>query len=1114
MSPAKFRAFTDILFSESGIENVSEMISAKAAQLGKTDAYKGLSENALNDIAYSEVTAEMMETALTDTDVLSRISSRLQQTDKSLWGKIKDFLKGLVERLKAAYQGMNPDSSIARLARQSIQSSENALNAFADAASDAIVNYNLQDGESVVAGTVVDRDGESVDYLNSNRVTDKKTLDFLDGQETVTTYKTMQLVDGKLYPPMAAVVAGSYEDHSVLGQWEAATEHPELIKLDKSGKPKFTLNKGKGKGSLAAAYNPYMHSSNLVLNDQFSGAYDRPNLVTVECKVPVSELTSGYKAQYAKDSVGWHAWHTGTVAGALRQKTGIERQVLLSRWIMPVRILSDAEVAGMYAELLNGTGIAVPDNVVPPKLLTELKKAGVEITESGRLDGQKNNAQEGVRYSKRYLEASENQELAALTGKVASGNFSGNDRVYLSNVSASNAKRIQELTGIDVTGFRVAIEARQIEHILNGHGANGDTDHSMADIKNVAKMEYTLNNPDSIILAGTTRAYVTYRDGKNRPAKTVLYEKSIGEKSYYVVQAVADTKSKTLYIVSAFIGEQGYKKGALQFTDAQSPGATSKNAAVDTLAPKVAQPDADVKQNIRNSSRMDSTGRELSKGQVEYFANSEVRDEDGNLIPVYHSTYDEFYTFDRSKLGGWTLKNASDAGIAATSLIGHWFSDHDLTDAMGGHAIQAYLNIENPYTVDLDTLAAEISSYAEDPGQMQEDFEYGDYEQVRQAADSFTEWLREEGYDGLIVADTEFGGTSYVVLDSAQAKLTTNKAPTASQDTRFSSRQSQEVKQALEDYRYQRDVEFKAMKAVYDAERSQIEQAHRREMKALEDSYKGEAAKASEKFVQLMREYEEQGLSREKLEQELSEQADKLAKANGNAAYWKRQFNELMADYDASGRSIDRLENKIKKQQQDAKAKVENAKKVEERLKLERVISDINRRLLSPTKTLYVPDSLQPAVTTAMQSIATIQQQGAAETARKVTERYEEILARLQKNPVKNAKAIEETQARLANILARQQATVQNSLDRMQDAYAELTRVNQGVFTQEFNEGIMGLIQDAKNAIGDTFYGDLSIDQLKAVRDAYTGILIKNQKIFRYGRIKLQRKVRIVTCFC
>lgn len=227
------------------------------------------------------------------------------------------------------------------------------------------------------------RKGDDIRYDDARyslRVTDKDTLDYLDGQKTVKTYKTMQLVDGKLYPPMAARVEGKYEDASELGAWEMAVERPDLVKDGK-----FKLDKGKGQGNVIAAYNPYMHSSNLVINDQFSGAYTRGNLVTVECEVPVSEGTSGYHAEGAKDSTGWHSWHTGTVAGQVRKAKGIERKVFLSRWIKPVRILSDAEVAGMYKELLGGTDIAVPDNVVTPGLLAELKKAGVPISESGRL---------------------------------------------------------------------------------------------------------------------------------------------------------------------------------------------------------------------------------------------------------------------------------------------------------------------------------------------------------------------------------------------------------------------------------------------------------------------------------------------------------------------------------------------------------------------------------------------------------------------------------------------------------------------------------------------------------------------------------------------------------
>ena len=59
--------------------------------------------------------------------------------------------------------------------------------------------------------------------------------------------------------------------------------------------------------------------------------------------------------------------------------------MLLSRWIKPVRIVPNAEVAQHYAELLQGTDVQVPDNVVPPALLEELRKAGVPIRESGKV---------------------------------------------------------------------------------------------------------------------------------------------------------------------------------------------------------------------------------------------------------------------------------------------------------------------------------------------------------------------------------------------------------------------------------------------------------------------------------------------------------------------------------------------------------------------------------------------------------------------------------------------------------------------------------------------------------------------------------------------------------
>lgn len=207
-----------------------------------------------------------------------------------------------------------------------------------------------------------------------SRVTDPEMLERLESEPTIKVYRAMQVIDGKLYPPMAAKVDGRLQEPIELGVWEQADERPEMA--DKNGN--FTLNKGNGK-SLKARYNPYIHTSRSPLNDQFTSAYDRPNLVTVEVEVPESELTSGYKAEKAKDAVGEMTWHSGPVSGKLPD--GKKRKVILSRWDKPVRIVPDSEVAEKIAELLEGENITIPYNVVTPSLREELEKKGVQVSD-------------------------------------------------------------------------------------------------------------------------------------------------------------------------------------------------------------------------------------------------------------------------------------------------------------------------------------------------------------------------------------------------------------------------------------------------------------------------------------------------------------------------------------------------------------------------------------------------------------------------------------------------------------------------------------------------------------------------------------------------------------
>lgn len=371
LSPDEYRAFRQAAIEyrmrENGADTETEVVQRYM------EAAERAGVTLTQDEVMDEIAADFAGRMIEDTDLFARFA----KDNRTAAQKLLDGLKEFIAKVKAMFTGKARDNAAMDAYGKTFGELEDIAQKW-QAAFDAA---ERQAERATVSATV--RSGDTVQYddaVYSLRVTDKDTLDFLDKQKTITTYKTMQLVDGKLYPPMAARVDGKYEDASGLGAWEMSVERPDLVKDGK-----FKLDKGKGQGSLTASYNPYMHSSNLVINDQFSGAYTRDNLVTVECEVPVSEMTSGYHADGAKDGVGWHSWHTGTVAGQVRKATGVERKVFLSRWIKPVRILPDAEVANMYKELLGDTGIEVPDNVVTPGLLAELKKAGVPIKESGRV---------------------------------------------------------------------------------------------------------------------------------------------------------------------------------------------------------------------------------------------------------------------------------------------------------------------------------------------------------------------------------------------------------------------------------------------------------------------------------------------------------------------------------------------------------------------------------------------------------------------------------------------------------------------------------------------------------------------------------------------------------
>ena len=266
------------------------------------------------------------------------------------------------------------------------------------------VEITKQTGIEVVtdektAEEVIRESEETDSNLKYHKETDEATLEELENGETVKVYRAMQVIDGKLYPPMAAAVNGKRVEANELGTWIRADENPDLAipdidpktkeqKVDKKTgelKWKFKLDKGgkdatgKKATDIPAAYNPYWHTSRSPLNDQFKSAWIRPNIVVVECEVPVSELSSGYKAERAKDAVGEVDWKSGVVSGEVYKQTGRARKVILSRWCKPVRVLSDAEVAQRAKEFVGEAKVEIPENVLTPKQRIEFEKAGFKI---------------------------------------------------------------------------------------------------------------------------------------------------------------------------------------------------------------------------------------------------------------------------------------------------------------------------------------------------------------------------------------------------------------------------------------------------------------------------------------------------------------------------------------------------------------------------------------------------------------------------------------------------------------------------------------------------------------------------------------------------------------
>lgn len=119
------------------------------------------------------------------------------------------------------------------------------------------------------------------------------------------------------------------------------------------------------------------------------------------------------------------------------------------------------------------------------------------------------------------------------------------DRAYLGKVSNDVARRVQEATGLDISGYSAILTSDQVRHIMRSHGKQAK-EQSRGQIAvtpdNMTVIADILANPDSVARSETT-------DGQGRPA--ILFQKQIGD-NYVTVQGFSKGKkvlmTDTLYI--------------------------------------------------------------------------------------------------------------------------------------------------------------------------------------------------------------------------------------------------------------------------------------------------------------------------------------------------------------------------------------------------------------------------------------------------------------------------------------------------------------------------------------------------------------------------------------
>lgn len=1067
-SATKYQTYADILIEAAESKGISydSLLDRQLAKLSALEENRGKTAEELQQLAYDETIAEMSETMLTDTDAAKRVSQELYKKDRTLWEKIRDFFTGLVEKLRSAYKGLDPDSDMGRITRQAIRDNEKVAQAWAEAVVEAGENYSA---------------GQTGVYEDL-------------GIQTEETSGAAQNVKGEelLQNTQQVEEAETAETETRSAETKTVSEG-ELSNTDKRRERlKDYLNeawsKGDGSAELRDALQR-MWSDEYNLNFRTDDEYRKymedtlPDLEAGDIKT-IAQVRQDFAAPTAKFV---HENRVNAERDAVRNLNMRNRAYENARNIYGENsaeantakyFVTDAEQKlqkvrglneGMYAAL---EGRNSEHERVTRRYLDLAYKEfyGREAA----LDGQKNNARGGEKYSPRMTSDMTEQERY---DKLKDLSLTVTASVNQDAISEAEAKY-----GTDIRdGVRLKSNDRKklFQKIASIFGVTRD--YRNQDIE----LEFGFSNENlSESLNKQKRYYYSYL--KMLSCFENVVDSAIGIETHNRNEAgyKVDPTLKNMYVlVSAFQDGENITPVKLEIKEfSDKPNTLYVAIALDSIqGDKIGNKKSGIATEGNTVSGVTQSAPPLTVSLADLFANVNPQDSSFlKYVPTQFLTEQqragEKYSSrnardaeymelakdpegNREVLQQMVKQAAKDAGY--TQLFYHgskkgggftvfrdwqYFTENRdyakrYTDRNNEKSLYTtYVKMENPFDTRIDSVRDIFEDARMEYG-MGELLENGlpDWTDGYDIADYIDE--NDLPYDSIVLdegGDMVNGkpvrrGLSYVVRKSNQVKSAdtvtyddsgnviplSQRFDTANEDIRYSSRNNQEsqvdrlarkneeLKAAVEALKYQQEVIQKAQKGLWEAERADIKRSYEKQMKEL------------------------------------------------------REQNT-----------------------QKAHEKVESRHRTEERHKLQNTVDTLNRLLLKPTNTAHVPQELQSSVAMAMKVINEVMLDSkAGQNADRLSE-YAYRLRELEKNPSANAERIADLNRKIRNLTGKD-ISMKAALTSLQEQYAKLEGQDGGLY----DENIAALIADAKETIGNTAYKDLSLDQLKAVRDTYTALL-------------------------